>query len=586
LDRNSLELCRIEGLTFQGRWSHAPLTSSTNPAAKGIHFFSVANYQKVALDGVRAFDCRGQFSRSFSCENFEYRNCHFERISSDCIRAGDCNNVLIDGNFVRDTGDNSIAAHTFVTHPGTVAGQPAYINRPPRSNLIITNNRLVNCVAPTILGAHTVVFSGNIMQRNHGSVSIGLQAPPAEGTNTQANITVTNNIIEDCLARYTGGGTFPAQTRAQGALMLGGAPMTKDSSAVFPGEYDPATHSVLGPWGDGSPDPPWGYLWTASSVPVTGALQHSSAGLHNLSVGNNKVVRTLPPVPSFSTWKQGRLFVSTGYEDPAVPDSAFRMSGIVLAADIRNFIVSDNIISGHRSGPGLMLQVTSIEELTDHPFRGGLIRGNLFHDLGMGITTHHAADIVSPDLNSDIVIEGNRFDIDPYHKSSFRTSPIDGTWPNSSASADFPTAINCQGYRGWTIRGNVISNVYTPIGPTLVVAYANAHLENNLLYCDPVAAGWNAANRGIANVPQASNAFRHMIIDGNSTAATWRAMKNTLPQSANTMPTSGTYLAGQVVYNLTPAVAAGKVLIGWARLTTGSAHVAGTDWSPLYCTVT
>jgi hypothetical protein len=27
------------------------------------------------------------------------------------------------------------------------------------------------------------------------------------------------------------------------------------------------------------------------------------------------------------------------------------------------------------------------------------------------------------------------------------------------------------------------------------------------------------------------------------------------------------------------------VLLGWSRLTTGTAHVAGTDWSPLYCVV-
>jgi hypothetical protein len=203
----------------------------------------------------------------------------------------------------------------------------------------------------------------------------------------------------------------------------------------------------------------------------------------------------------------------------------------------------------------------------------------------MGITTHHAADIVSPDLNTDLLVEGNRFDIDPYLKSSFRTSPIDGSWPSSSASSNFPCGIDTQGYKGWTIRGNTFSNVYTAVGPTSIVAFANAHMENNLVYCDPVAAGWNAGNKGVANILQSGPAFRYIIIDEDPTSPTWRAIKNTCPQSANVQPSAGTWVAGHVVTNLTPAISGGKILMAWIRLTTGSGNVAGTDWSPLYCTV-
>lgn len=41
---------------------------------------------------------------------------------------------------------------------------------------------------------------------------------------------------------------------------------------------------------------------------------------------------------------------------------------------------------------------------------------------------------------------------------------------------------------------------------------------------------------------------------------------------------------GDFVRNTAPAIAAGKVLLGWSRLVTGSANVAGTDWAPLYGT--
>jgi hypothetical protein len=49
-------------------------------------------------------------------------------------------------------------------------------------------------------------------------------------------------------------------------------------------------------------------------------------------------------------------------------------------------------------------------------------------------------------------------------------------------------------------------------------------------------------------------------------------------------PVAGTFTIGSFVFNTNPGVAAGKTLLGWQRLTTGSGHVAGTDWSPCFVT--
>lgn len=51
-------------------------------------------------------------------------------------------------------------------------------------------------------------------------------------------------------------------------------------------------------------------------------------------------------------------------------------------------------------------------------------------------------------------------------------------------------------------------------------------------------------------------------------------------------PATGTYRTGDWVPNSTPTIASGKVLLKWVRLTSGSAHVAGTDWTPIYGTTT
>lgn len=51
------------------------------------------------------------------------------------------------------------------------------------------------------------------------------------------------------------------------------------------------------------------------------------------------------------------------------------------------------------------------------------------------------------------------------------------------------------------------------------------------------------------------------------------------------MPTTGGWTVGDFVANDSPVIATGKVLTGWARLTSGTAHVSGTDWTPVYSTV-
>ncbi|MCJ2189169.1 hypothetical protein [Novosphingobium beihaiensis] len=53
---------------------------------------------------------------------------------------------------------------------------------------------------------------------------------------------------------------------------------------------------------------------------------------------------------------------------------------------------------------------------------------------------------------------------------------------------------------------------------------------------------------------------------------------------ASSMPSAGDYDKGDWVQNTAPVISGGKVLLGWARLTTGSNHAAGVDWAPMYGT--
>ena len=52
---------------------------------------------------------------------------------------------------------------------------------------------------------------------------------------------------------------------------------------------------------------------------------------------------------------------------------------------------------------------------------------------------------------------------------------------------------------------------------------------------------------------------------------------------ASAVPASGKYFAGEIVYKTNPALdGSNMTLLGWRRLTTGTAHVSGTDWALMY----
>jgi hypothetical protein len=57
------------------------------------------------------------------------------------------------------------------------------------------------------------------------------------------------------------------------------------------------------------------------------------------------------------------------------------------------------------------------------------------------------------------------------------------------------------------------------------------------------------------------------------------------PEAA-AMPATGSYRINDFVPNSAPAISGGKVLRGWIRLTTGSAHVLNTDWAAQYVSTT
>jgi hypothetical protein len=91
----------------------------------------------------------------------------------------------------------------------------------------------------------------------------------------------------------------------------------------------------------------------------------------------------------------------------------------------------------------------------------------------------------------------------------------------------------------------------------------NGAVENNILSITPALT--NTSNLMSASVAVCNNTFGRK------------------EQYASSIPVSGAYTRGDFVWNLLPSLDANNMaVLGWARLTTGSSHVVGTDWAVAY----
>lgn len=93
----------------------------------------------------------------------------------------------------------------------------------------------------------------------------------------------------------------------------------------------------------------------------------------------------------------------------------------------------------------------------------------------------------------------------------------------------------------------------------------NGRVHNNTTYGTAVPALTNSSNQFSASVDARNNFAGRKV------------------ESSAAMPTSGSYTQGDYVENRTPSKDGNSMILkGWIRLTTGAAHVLGTDWGRDY----
>lgn len=471
-------------------------------------------------------------------QNVLVEGCIFDSCMRDNCRFRSSFNVIINGNLFKHSDDDAVALHS--NSIITTAGQM-------REGLIVTNNVFEDTCGVHILGARMVRIAGNIFRRSKVQ-AIGIATDSGEGANPIFGITVVDNDIYDTISRApTFNNTAAPIYIGISPPASGTLPTTTDSD--LPGEFDTTALAFILP-----------YAYRNANNTVTGDAFPNAYGIR---VDRNRIMRTLTPVANYSAWGFGQvatITTTTGFADSAVTEAGLRhYQSIGISSTGIGISICDNQIMNSTLGIGINGNTVSNVSLSF------IIARNQFYDVAQAAIAFNT----TIENAADGMIADNMFDLDPYHLSAQRKSPIDGTF--ISTATLWPSVLIGTNLDGVQFHRNVIKNVIAVI-PTIT----NLDANDNVLVCQPVAAGSNIGNAGIQQLPAIGKSYRLQIRNCNPTSGTYGALLNNCLISSTSIPSTGYYVIGHFVE------ASGVInVFGWKRITTGSAHVLGVDWLPI-----
>ena len=483
--------------------------------------------------------------------------CYFYRSQADGLDYQDVANAIVMNNEFYNTNDDAISIGTIDT---TVD--------PNRSGTLVAGNVITEGQGIAVLGGKHVLVADNVLTRIT-AIAIRVTSTvsePAGSHTSQFNCKVVNNTINDVIKR-----SEPSpRTGAHAGIIISGGPRDFGSAASAPGEPVVGTGVVTSLYGSNSV----GTLYLNNSLSAT---VPQAAG-YSIQVVGNIMQRTLPAVTTVSQWgyDASGLWVGnngdgSGFYNGAITDASLSPTGIIINPTLHNCLIADNFINfGGVHG----IEFSSAITVNNSDYRGLRIKNNEI----IGFTSN-GIRMPSTSTTHRIYIEDNIFDGDPLFVSANRAVARDGSWQVDGAG---PTGIYALNAGGHVIARNKFRNVCNTISYGSGLSQGISLFDNEQ-YCQPSVAGFSTANKGIGNISRDSPRGWHTIVeDCDPQSATFGQLTSELSFARTVMPSAGFYMQGHVVGKPDATLAAGKTLVGWVRLTTGSNHVLNTDWAGLY----
>lgn len=537
----------ISDLGFEGRWED--------------------NYSQVAANGLitlkyvrrlRIERCILRNSRAFTvninvCSDVVVRDNVLENGARDMIAVWGTPNVSITGNRIAHNDDDCIS----VSWEGQIGTNPI------RSQIVVSNNHLSDTGGIRTQVPSGAVIEGNTLHRTRG-MGIYLSIINASKTNTgtaHSNI-VRGNVIRDVIDRYwnlpTGASDGSLNQRTY-IMVDSTAPQTGGESTI-PGQPD-ALGAVPTPYNNN--------YSVATMAGNVGPIRMP----HGVIVEGNICKRTLPPVDKYSDWGYGKGYSLDGWLDRPVIDRDLQGVGVRIALPISSLLVANNVLEP--GGRGIHFNLFTGVTLTNRLAQGVVIQGNAIRDTPLnGIH----ADLGGLS-HQDIQLVDNLIDCDPLFRSANRRAG--GTWSGASVT---PLALELNNLGGVFVARNTVRNAGAAIRQGGAITFQN--VMDNMVAGEAAALSYSAANKGVGTVPSIGHGKQWWFMPEGSdpAAANYGQSLGALIRDNSAMPSSGTWLAGMFVYSRVQGTNSGKYTLGWLRLTSGSSHVAGTDWIPVYAT--
>ena len=525
-----------------GPWNGTTVTTQITTPLIQVHGLWAVEFR----DLVGARSCNVGFMASF-CWSVKFVNCRMEECARDALNASGSSFIQVVLNQIHHCDDNAISAHSLTGQSWSLV-----------SNVLIALNTISDTPGISTQGARRIIIASNVIDRPRqtGIEVAFVGANPSEGESPPLAVQITGNVVTDVInredidgldteANYIAVGTLPPQ--AGNAPAIPGDPAESTGLFVLPYPYFGVERSS----------------GTDTATPIP-------AGWH-IEVSGNICMRTMDPGISgllYSSLGYGDMFTRNGWVNPTLNATAL-LQGIGLFAfsfqnqntQIQRLTISGNKFHGMQSAIvlGQGMQVT-----------GGEILCNECVDFSVS-----ALVLPSPPQAMRVRFANNSVDGDPFLQRR-GTGATNGRWANG---VNLPAAIAPNGCTGIVYENNFHRNIYQVADGGFP---STSLVRNNVIFCNPAGTGYSSNNEGVAVIPYASVGYAHIVEGSDPTMGTFGTVLNTPILFAASQPSSGTFVEGQVVYNSTPVVSAGQVLLGWVRLTTGPGNVSGTDWTSIY----
>lgn len=530
---SGLDYVAISDLTIEGGLGTD--LSETNQS----HAITGDTSGRVVLERVTLKNIRYFAVAIGSCNSVTVRDCVLEDVLRDGLHITTCTDVKVTNNTFRRVADDAVGIHTFDT-----AAHAA------ESAIDISHNYFEACQSVKALGAKTTTICDNKFAFPlRGAIVVDGAASSAEGNTATISIKISRNIILDAM----GDRGVPAviyvntRTRSKGALTL-----------------QPGVNTSV-----------FDYNWL-KDFDASGGV---NPGNFAIDISDNDIGWTRPRGVAYSTYGLGEFLdraPSAAYYDPIMTDAVYGVTGIYVNGHLGSARIKGNtLFGGHKDYRPVHLTGGATADLIG--LSGLEIAENTVFDWP---SVCAISVFTSGSLSRRVSIVRNDFNLDPFVRHPDHAS--DGTW--TSATSCMAVSVGGVGVAG-ILDGNHFRNMarVTDITPAQMV------FGKNYVWFRPTGGtnpfDDNSVNKGVRNIAS-SCGYVCAVEYSDPSASNYGGIYNgaTPVTVAAAMPTSGFYVTGHWVENGAKTVSSGKVLLGWSRLTTGSAHVAGTDWSPVYGT--